>query len=95
MSSWIARAGHIAAIAFGAWITITSAIGIAVGVHASEGWLAILYGCLGMSMGIAGMAGVWMKRSSSGSAIFRRSMSLSETTSIAAFGGRDCPSPLR
>jgi hypothetical protein len=60
MPRWLARAGRIAAVALGAWIAITSAIGIAVGVHASEGWLAILYGGLGVSMGIAGIAGVGM-----------------------------------
>lgn len=60
MRSWIARAGRIAALALGAWIAITSAIGIALGVHSDEGWLAILYGGLGVSMGIAGMAGIWM-----------------------------------
>lgn len=57
---WIARAGRIAVVGFGAWIVITSAIGIALGVHSGEGWLAILFGGLGVSMGAAGMAGVLM-----------------------------------
>jgi hypothetical protein len=59
-TTWITRIGRIAAVSFGAWIAITSAVGIALGVHSGEGWLAILYGSLGMSMGAAGMAGVWM-----------------------------------
>ena len=54
-------AGRIAALAFGAYIAVTSAAGITLGLHAGEGWLAIIYGALGVSMGVAGMAGVWMK----------------------------------
>jgi hypothetical protein len=53
--------GRIAATAFGAYIAVTSAAGISLGLHAGEGWLAIIYGALGVSMGVAGMAGVWMK----------------------------------
>jgi hypothetical protein len=54
-------AGRIPATAFGAYIAVTSAAGISLGLHAGEGWLAIIYGALGVSMGVAGMAGVWMK----------------------------------
>ena len=53
-------AGRIAATTFGAYIAVTSAAGIAFGVQAGEGWLAIIYGALGVSMGVAGIAGVWM-----------------------------------
>lgn len=54
------RTSRIAATAFGVYIAVTSAAGIALGVHAGEGWLAIIYGALGVSMGAAGIAGVWM-----------------------------------
>lgn len=53
-------AGRIAATAFGGYIAITSAAGISLGLHAGKGWLAIIYGALGVSMGVAGMAGVWI-----------------------------------
>jgi hypothetical protein len=49
----------LAVICFGTFIAVTSAIGIGLGIHAGEGWLAILYGGLGMSMGIAGVVGIW------------------------------------
>ena len=49
----------LAVICFGTFIAVTSAIGIGLGIHAGEGWLAILYGGLGVSMGIAGIAGIW------------------------------------
>jgi hypothetical protein len=48
----------IAAVAFGVFIALTSAGGIVLGLRAGEGWLAILYGALGVSMGVAGIVGV-------------------------------------
>lgn len=59
-NTWFDRASSIGFVGFGVFIAATSAIGIALGVHAGEGWLAILYGGLGVSMGVAGIAGVWM-----------------------------------
>jgi hypothetical protein len=59
-------ATRILAIGFGAYIATTSLGGIALGVHADDGWLAILYGGLGVSMGGAGIAGVWLKGAARG-----------------------------
>jgi hypothetical protein len=42
-------------IVLGAYIVVTSLAGIAFGVLAWNGWLAILYGALGVSMGVAGV----------------------------------------
>jgi hypothetical protein len=36
------RAARIAVVAFGIYIAVTSVVGIGLGVHAGEGWLAIL-----------------------------------------------------
>lgn len=58
-NAWFARAFTIGIAGFGAFIAATSGLGIALGVHAGKGWLAILYGGLGVSMGVAGMAGVF------------------------------------
>src|SRR2546422_5962792 len=38
---------------FGAYIVVTSLVGAIVGVQAFNGWLAILYGALGATMGLA------------------------------------------
>src|SRR5258707_11329329 len=38
---------------FGAYIVVTSLVGAIVGVQAFNGWLAILYGALGVTMGLA------------------------------------------
>ena len=38
---------------FGAYIVVTSLVGAVVGVQAFNGWLAILYGALGVTMGLA------------------------------------------
>jgi hypothetical protein len=46
-------------VGFGVFIVLTSLAGIALGLHAGEGWLAILYGGLGASMGSAGISTVW------------------------------------
>jgi hypothetical protein len=54
------RVARILVIGFGVYIAVTSAAGIGIGFHAGEGWLAILYGALGASMGLAGIAGVFM-----------------------------------
>jgi hypothetical protein len=40
---------------------LTSVLGIVFGILAYDGWLAILYGLLGVSMGAAGIAGAWAK----------------------------------
>ena len=44
-------------IVLGAYIVVTSLAGIGLGVLAWNGWLAILYGALGVSMGFAGIVG--------------------------------------
>ena|ERR1700674_806280 len=54
------RAAPVGALAFGTFIAITSLVGIFVGVRSGEGWLAISYGGLGVSMGAAGIAAAWM-----------------------------------
>jgi hypothetical protein len=60
------RAARIAVVAFGIYIAATSAVGIGLGAHAGEGWLAILYGCLGISVGAAGIAAVSLNGTSRG-----------------------------
>jgi hypothetical protein len=54
------RAPQIGAVAVGGFIAITSLVGIFLGVRSGEGWLAIVYGALGVSMGAAGIAAAWM-----------------------------------
>jgi hypothetical protein len=49
------RLAEAASLGFGVYIAITSLIGIALGVAGWNGWLAISYGALGVSMGIAGI----------------------------------------
>lgn len=49
------RVADAASVGFGAYIAITSLIGIALGVAGWDGWLAISYGALGVSMGVAGI----------------------------------------
>jgi hypothetical protein len=44
---------RIAWVIFGCYILVTSLVGILLGVQAFNGWLAILYGALGASMGLA------------------------------------------
>ena len=45
--------GRILWLLFGAYIVVTSLVGAIVGVQAFNGWLAILYGALGVTMGLA------------------------------------------
>ena len=45
--------GRIVWLLFGAYIVVTSLVGAIVGVQAFNGWLAILYGALGVTMGLA------------------------------------------
>jgi len=45
--------GRIIWVLFGAFIVVTSVAGAILGVQASNGWLAILYGALGASLGLA------------------------------------------
>ena len=40
---------------------LTSVLGIVFGILAYNGWLAIVYGLLGVSMGAAGILGAWAK----------------------------------
>src|SRR5260221_533422 len=44
--------GRILWLLFGAYIVVTSLVGAIVGVQAFNGWLAILYGALGVTMGL-------------------------------------------
>lgn len=46
---------------FGAFVAITSVAGAVIGVLAWNGWLAIIYGTLGLTMGVAGIVGVWTR----------------------------------
>jgi hypothetical protein len=64
---FIERAGRVAAVVLGMFIVITSAAGIALGLRAEEGWLAIIYGGLGVSMGVAGVVVSWTKGALRGS----------------------------
>jgi len=50
------------AIGFGAYIALTSLVGIFLGVQVYGGWLSIIYGALGISMGLAGMVGAFVAR---------------------------------
>jgi hypothetical protein len=59
---WPKALGIGAAIGFGAFIALTSLVGIILGVQAGEGWLAIIYGTLGISMGLAGVVSVFVDR---------------------------------
>ena len=45
--------GRFVWVLFGAYIVFTSLAGAIVGVEAFNGWLAIIYGALGASMGLA------------------------------------------
>ena len=45
--------GRIIWLLFGVYIVVTSLVGAILGVQASNGWLAICYGALGASMGLA------------------------------------------
>jgi len=58
---WYARVAQVACVAFGAYIAITSAVLGVLGVYADNGWLSIVYGSLGVSMGVAGIAAVFTK----------------------------------
>jgi hypothetical protein len=51
-----------AALATGSFIALTSAAGLFLGVQAGDGWLAILYGAMGVSMGIAGAVSLFVNR---------------------------------
>ncbi len=53
------RVAGAACVSFGAFIALTSVAGAVIGVLAWNGWLAIAYGILGLTMGVAGAAGVW------------------------------------
>jgi hypothetical protein len=60
--SWRKAVGSFAAVGFGAYIALTSLVGIILGVQAGDGWLAILYGTLGISMGLAGAVSAFVDR---------------------------------
>ena len=59
---WTKPVGRFAAVGFGAYIALTSLVGIIFGVQAGEGWLAIIYGALGISMGLAGAISTFVDR---------------------------------
>ena len=59
---WRKAVGSFAAAGFGAYIALTSLVGILLGVQAGDGWLAIIYGTLGISMGLAGVVGAFVGR---------------------------------
>jgi hypothetical protein len=59
---WWKALGSAAAVGFGAYIALTSVVGIMLGVQAGDGWLAILYGALGVSMGLAGVVSAFVGR---------------------------------
>lgn len=61
ISKAASRIPAAATIAFGTFIVLTSVLGIVFGILAYNGWLAILYGLLGVTMGAAGIAGAWAK----------------------------------
>ncbi len=60
--NWSQTAGRVLATCFGVYIALTSFILTFLGVQGGNGWLAILYGALGISMGLAGAVGVFMSR---------------------------------
>src|SRR5438270_13540743 len=53
---------RIGAFGFGIFIAVTSAAGIYFGVQVGNGWLAILYGLLGCTMGLAGVVAALVAR---------------------------------
>lgn len=59
---WRKALARAAAIGFGAYIALTSLVGIILGFQAGDGWLAILYGALGISMGLAGVVSAFVDR---------------------------------
>ena len=59
---WRNAVGIGAAIGFGAYIALTGLVGIFLGVQAVYGWLAILYGTVGISMGLAGVVSAFVDR---------------------------------
>jgi len=54
--------GRFAAVGCGAYIALTSLAGIFFGVQAGDGWLAIIHGSLGITMGAAGIVGAFVAR---------------------------------
>ena len=58
---WYARVAQVACIVFGAYIAVTSLVLGVAGVYADNGWLSIMYGVLGVSMGLAGIAAMFTK----------------------------------
>ena len=58
---WLRRIIEIALLSLGVFVAITSLIGAVLGVMGGNGWLAIFYGGLGVSMGMAGAVGLWAK----------------------------------
>ena len=44
---------RVAAIVFGAYVTVTSTVLAVFGARSGNGWLAILYGTLGVTMGVS------------------------------------------
>lgn len=61
-NTWISAVGRASVTIFGAYIALTSLVGIFLGVQAGDGWLAILYGTLGISMGLAGAVSAFVDR---------------------------------
>ena len=59
---WRKALGSFTAVGFGAYIALTSLVGIILGVQAWDGWLAIIYGTLGISMGLAGVVSAFVDR---------------------------------
>lgn len=58
---WLNRVAGAACVGFGIFVAITSVAGAVIGVLAWNGWLAIIYGSLGLTMGVAGIVGVWTR----------------------------------
>lgn len=54
--------GKATLIGFGSYFALTSLVGILLGLQAGDGWLAIIYGALGISMGLAGLVSAFAKR---------------------------------
>jgi hypothetical protein len=60
--NWSGPLGRVLATGFGGYIALTSLVLTFLGVEGGNGWLAILYGGLGVSTGLAGVVGVLSSR---------------------------------
>ena len=61
LTDWFGKTAGAGCVAFGLLILITSVAEAILAIRAYGGWLAILYGSVGVSMGISGVLAPWAK----------------------------------